>query len=149
VLTTGHRKALADDAMALMSGYAWPGNVRELKSVVDTGFHMADGELIEASVFARELELASRTAQLQRVPVADAPLDPFSRMIEHDESFWDVVHRPYLRRELSRAEAREIIDRGLQRSRGSYRKLLALFNIADDEYLKFMDFLRHQRLKPD
>jgi transcriptional regulator with GAF, ATPase, and Fis domain len=149
VVTTGRRKQLAEDALALMAGYSWPGNVRELKSVVDTGFHMAEGDLIEACVFAQELESMSRTAQLQRVPLADAMCDPLGRMVDGGESFWDVVHRPYLRRELSRTEARSIIDHGLQRTRGSYRRLLGVFHIANSDYLKFMDFLRHQRLKPD
>jgi transcriptional regulator with GAF, ATPase, and Fis domain len=149
VATTGQRKTLADDALLLMSGYPWPGNVRELKSVVDTGFHMAEGDLIDASVFAHELESVARTAQLQRIPLADGPRDPLQRMLENGESFWDVVHGPYLGRELSRAEARAVLEQGLQRSRGSYRRLLALFNIDSADYLKFMDFLRHQRLKPD
>ncbi|MEO8621105.1 MAG: sigma 54-interacting transcriptional regulator [bacterium] len=149
VATTGRRKQLADDAVALMSDYPWPGNVRELKSVVDTGFHMADGDMIDASVFAQELESVSRTAQLQRVPMADGRRDPLLRMFEDEESFWDVVHRPYLNRELSRAEVKAILEQGLQRSRGSYRRLLALFRIDSADYLKFMDFLRHQRLKPE
>jgi hypothetical protein len=34
-------------------------------------------------------------------------------------------------------------------SRGSYKRLLTLFGIADEDYLRFMDFLRHHRLKPD
>ena len=65
------------------------------------------------------------------------------------ESFWDVVHRPYLRRELSRGEAREVIAQGLDRTRGSYKRLMQLFNMAPGDYLKFMDFLRHQQLKPE
>jgi transcriptional regulator with GAF, ATPase, and Fis domain len=149
VTATGRRKRLADDAMSLMSDYLWPGNVRELKSVIDTGFHMAEGDLIEACIFAQELESVSRTGQFQRIPLDVGTRDPFHRMLEEGESFWEVVHRPYLGRELSRAEARALIDQGLQRSRGSYRRLLTLFNIDSADYLKFMDFLRHQRLKPD
>jgi hypothetical protein len=51
-------------------------------------------------------------------------------------------------RELSRGEVREIIEQGLYRSRGSYKKLLRVFGMVDGDYLRFMDFLRHQRLKP-
>lgn len=149
IVSTGRRKELAQDAMALMAGYSWPGNVRELKSIVDTGFHMSEGDLIEACVFAQELESLSRSAQLSRIPLADTMRDPLTRMLEDGETFWDVVHRPYLSRELSRADARTVLEQGLDRSRGSYRRLLALFNIESADYLKFMDFLRHQRLKPE
>jgi hypothetical protein len=36
----------------------------------------------------------------------------------------------------------------LSRSGGSYKRLLVFFGIAQEDYLKFMDFLRHHRLKP-
>ncbi|MEO8561613.1 MAG: sigma 54-interacting transcriptional regulator [bacterium] len=149
VSVTGVRKALAADAIVVMGDYDWPGNVRELKSVVHSGFHLADGDLIEAALFARELEYESRAAQLLRVPMSDVTRDPLARMLEDKESFWEAVHRPYLRRALSRADARAIVEQGLLQSRGSYRRLLTLFNVADGDYVKFMDFLRHQRLKPD
>jgi hypothetical protein len=70
-------------------------------------------------------------------------------MLTGGESFWEVVHRPLMTRELSRAEARAVVARGLERSRGSYKKLLGVFGVAPQDYLKFMDFLRHQQLKPD
>jgi hypothetical protein len=41
-----------------------------------------------------------------------------------------------------------MIERGLSVTRGSYKKLLPLFGMGEQEYLKFMDFLRHHELKP-
>jgi hypothetical protein len=70
-------------------------------------------------------------------------------MVEDGGSFWDVVHRPFLNRDLNRAQAREIISQGLLTARGSYRRMSVLFNIKPDQYQKFMDFLRHHRLKPE
>ena len=143
-------KMLAQDAVDVMSAYHWPGNVRELKSIVDMGFHLSDGAMIEARHFIQELEVVSRHEQLKRIPVSrDTGGDLFQRMVDGGESFWDVVHAPYMRRELSRAEARDIIRKGLERARGTYKRLLPLFHIGEDDYLKFMDFLRHQRLKPN
>jgi transcriptional regulator with GAF, ATPase, and Fis domain len=148
----GCDKRLSTDARALMSNYDWPGNVREVKSIIDTGFHLSDGELIEPSDFLEQLETTSRAEQLRRVPVGRdnaAGLDAFQRMLENGATFWTAVREPYLARELSRAEARLVVERGLTKTRGSYKRLLVLFNIQPTEYLKFMDFLRHQRLKPD
>jgi len=142
-------KQLSEGALAIMRAHAWPGNVRELRSVVDTGFHLSNGPSIEATDFAEQLECTSRSEQLRRIPIARDSMDALHRMLDEHESFWDVVHRPYLSRELSRGEAREIIAQGLDRARGSYKRLLPLFNIAGDDYLKFMDFLRHQDLKAD
>jgi hypothetical protein len=44
---------------------------------------------------------------------------------------------------------RDVINRGLATSRGSYRRLSEAFGIERQHYHKFMDFLRHHRLKPE
>ena len=146
----GSHKQLSDEAKALMQGYAWPGNVRELRSIVDTGFHLSTSNVIEPQDFAEQLEGVARADQLRRVPLVTSQAEnALQRMLDEGQSFWNVVHRPYLARALSRADAQVVIQRGLDRTRGSYKRLLPLFNIATADYLKFMDFLRHQRLKPE
>jgi transcriptional regulator with GAF, ATPase, and Fis domain len=159
----GVRKSFSADAFKVMDDYNWPGNVRELKSIVDMGYHLSTGEVIEARDFAHELEAVGRQEQLRRIPlVAASPASPKSPTSPADAddsdpmvrmskgaSFWEVVHAPFMDREMSRADARAVIARGLDRTRGSYKKLLDLFSIPQDDYLKFMDFLRHQKLKPE
>jgi transcriptional regulator with GAF, ATPase, and Fis domain len=157
------RKSFSADALKVMEDYHWPGNVRELKSIVDMGFHLSAGDVIDSCDFAHELEVISRQEQMRRIPllvdgrpggapvavaVPDDETDPLVRM-SRGESFWDVVHRPFMDREMSRVEARAVIARGLDRTRGSYKRLLGLFSVPQDDYLKFMDFLRHQKLKPE
>jgi transcriptional regulator with GAF, ATPase, and Fis domain len=141
-------KSLSEESREMMRAYPWPGNVREVRSVIDTGFHLSNGPRIEPRDFAQQLESIARADQLGRIPIARDTMDAVRRMFDDHESFWDVVHHPYLRRELSRAEVREILAQGLDRTRGSYKGLLILFNMAPTDYLKFMDFLRHQQLKP-
>jgi transcriptional regulator with GAF, ATPase, and Fis domain len=143
------RKRFSDDALRTLSNYDWPGNVRELKSVVDMGFHLSTGDLIEARTFAEELEAVARDEQLGRVPIVAPATDLFERLESGETNFWEAVHRPYMERELSRAQVRDLVARGLSRTRGSYKRLLSVFGIPPEEYLKFMDFLRHQRLKPE
>ncbi len=143
------RKTFSASATSLMRDYHWPGNVRELKSVVDTSYHLSVGDVIDPHDFGEQLEVFSRRSQLARIPGLRDARDCLTRMIDGRESFWDVVHRPLMSRELSRSEAREIIAQGLDRSRGSYKRLLGLFSVAEADYLKFMDFLRHQKLKPE
>jgi len=72
-----------------------------------------------------------------------------ARMSRGEATFWDEVHAPFLERELNRAEVRQIIARGLTESNGSYKDLVRLFGIVEADYLRFMDFLRHHRLKPE
>lgn len=141
-------KRFSPEARALLGKYSWPGNVRELVSVVDTGFHLSDGPVIEPTHFSEQLEDVAREEQLHRIPLHRERDELVARMTAGGESFWEVVYRPFMDRELSRPEVREIIEQGLYRSRGSYKKLLSVFGIAETDYLRFMDFLRHQRLKP-
>ena len=143
------RKRFSPAALRRLAGYAWPGNVRELKSLVDTGFYVSDGATIEAEHFAESIEDQARDDVLRAIPVvADADRDRYARMLDGDGTFWELVHAPYLSRELSRVEVRRMIERGLSVTRGSYKKLLPLFGMGEQEYLKFMDFLRHHELKP-
>ena len=143
------RKALSAEARGLLRTYHWPGNVREVKSIVDSGYHLSCADVIRPCDFAEQLEVASREAQLGKLTTDRAVGLSVARMVEEGESFWDVVHAPYMNRELSRAEAREVILQGLTRTRGSYKKLVPLFGMPETDYLKFMDFLRHHRLKPE
>lgn len=142
-------KRLSDDAWSLMREYWWPGNVREVRSVVERGFCLSSGDIIESSHFAEQLESRSRQDQLRKVTVASRGAELLASMVEDGRSFWDVVHDPFMARNLSRTEVRDIIERGLTCTRGSYKKLLDLFHVPQEDYLRFMDFLRHQKLKPD
>jgi len=54
-------------------------------------------------------------------------LQKYREMVEGKRSFWEVVHKPFLQRELNREQAIRIIQMGLNDS-GTYRKLMELFN---------------------
>jgi transcriptional regulator with PAS, ATPase and Fis domain len=143
----GQRKMLGPDARSVLVEHPWPGNVREIRAVIETGYYLSDSDVIHARDLGEALENLARREQLAKIPfVVD---DAVTRMASGQVTFWEAVHRPFMDRELSRAEARDIVLEGLQQTRGSYKRLMGLFGVAEREYLKFMDFLRHQRLKPD
>jgi hypothetical protein len=45
-------------------------------------------------------------------------------------------------RDLTRADLRSIIRKGLERTAGNYRVLIELFNIPPQDYKRFLSFLR-------
>ncbi|HEY0018595.1 MAG TPA: hypothetical protein VGC13_19970 [Longimicrobium sp.] len=49
---------------------------------------------------------------------------------------------------MSRSDVYKVQRRGLVESNGSYKRLIGRIGLAPEDYIKFMDFLRHQRLKP-
>jgi transcriptional regulator with GAF, ATPase, and Fis domain len=143
------RKEFCAEALERLGLYHWPGNVRELRSLVDMGFHLAEGPTIRPGQFVEVLDpgAAAGTAEAAR-PAATVDVY-LERMTNGGENFWMVVHAPFLDRELSRSEVRQIVARGLRQTNGSYKRLVRLLGLRQDDYLKFMDFLRHHRLKPE
>jgi transcriptional regulator with GAF, ATPase, and Fis domain len=144
------QKQFSPQALEVLRQHDWPGNVRELRAVAESSFHLSDGTVIGPESFGESLESVSRLRELSSVPllVGVPPETVLGRLLAGEGTFWELVHEPFLERDLNRHQVRDIIAGGLSRSGGSYKRLLALFGIAQDDYLKFMDFLRHHRLKP-
>ncbi len=141
-LRYGVKKTVAPAALQILGAYAWPGNVRELISVITTSYALCNGDVIEAQ------DVLSALGHSQ---VAEAELtagDLYRRMTAGGECFWTVVSVPFLDREICRNQVRDVVRRGLLEAEGSYRRLLDLFRLPGSDYQKFMDFLRHHRLKP-
>jgi len=162
------RKDLTTAAWSVLEDYHWPGNIREIRSILDVGFCLSESHIEPHSFehaldFERSTEEAKNTTSAPMTesdfsgpapaPVHDSGVDPtvercFEEMRHEGKDFWKAVREPYLDRELNRAQVRSIVKRGLEESDGSYKRLLRIFEVEKDDYLKFMDFLRHHKLKP-
>jgi hypothetical protein len=66
----------------------------------------------------------------------------FDRMVNQRESFWSVVYEPFMARDLTRKDVRELIRLGLKHTLGNYKLLVTSFNMAPDDYKRFLNFLR-------
>jgi hypothetical protein len=75
----------------------------------------------------------------RRRTIAD---DLYEELTQKRHSFWTTVYPLFMQREITRHDLRRLIRRGLVVARGNYRSVARLFNIAPDEYKKFLDFLR-------
>jgi transcriptional regulator with GAF, ATPase, and Fis domain len=139
----GVSKRFSPAALALLEPYPWPGNVRELVSLVTAGYALADGVLIEPHDIVSHLVGLDGRAGEGRVED-----DLYRRIVVDGQSFWHAVYAPYMERTLNRNQVRAVIQRGLLEGGGSYRNLLDVFHLGSDDYQRFMDFLRHQQLKP-
>ena len=64
-------------------------------------------------------------------------------------SFWELVQKPYLARELSAVVVRELIAHAYETAGRSYREMGRRFGIEDSrEYKKLTGFLRNHELMP-
>ena len=139
----GVEKHLSPAALKMLESYTWPGNVRELISATTMGYALCDGDVIEPRDFVSYLATEAE-------PHADGELrdELYDRVVLGNERFWDAVYTPFMERDLNRKEVRNFMKKALLESDGSYRGLLDLLRLPQDDYQRLMDFLRHQRLKP-
>jgi transcriptional regulator with PAS, ATPase and Fis domain len=127
------RKTMSANALEKLGSYSYPGNVRELENIVEAAVYTARGLMIDAD---------------------DVPLPYQEDNSQPDDelfvgNFWDCVATPFSERLITRSQVERVIRRGLQQTRGSYKKLLPLFQIPNSDYKRFMDFLRRSRCNVD
>jgi DNA-binding NtrC family response regulator len=135
------------DAMKLLTEYHWPGNVRELRNVAERLILRCTGGRVDVEALKREIgrgagsdRTASRAA---KSPDAAAPSQAlFDRIVKGGASFWSVAYEPFMARDLTRRDIRELVRLGLEHTRGNYKLLITTFNMAPEEYKKFLNFLR-------
>ena len=138
----GIAKRFSEQSLQMMRAYSWPGNIRELFGVVTSGYALSPGEVIEPEAFTSLIEM-NRYDMARRVE--DSAI---RKMALNQGDFWSTIHQRYMERDLNRDQVRSAVAWGLTRVNGSYRRLLKLFGLPDKDYQRFMDFLRHHKLKP-
>ncbi|MBI4445150.1 MAG: sigma 54-interacting transcriptional regulator [Acidobacteria bacterium] len=139
-------RQLSAAAMELLCRHQYPGNVRELENIVESIYHLSQGPLIDAEVVRWRLASSRRPASSslqQRARELKEAL--FQGRLE----FWSGVRDAFLRRDLSRAEIREMISFGLAACGGRYRTLLERFHMPSADYKKFISFLSNHDCKVD
>jgi DNA-binding NtrC family response regulator len=144
---------LTADAAEALRAYAWPGNVRELRNVAErlAIAHLGravtpadlpiDRPMTAAPAVPSLPPAASRGADAPPSPVVDTLFERFAA----GETFWTAVREPFIARGLTRQDLSNLIDAGLQQTNGSYRALLAVFNLPPTDYKRFHAFLYQQQ----
>ncbi|MET0399639.1 MAG: sigma 54-interacting transcriptional regulator [Longimicrobiaceae bacterium] len=145
---SGVEKRLSPASVARLDAYHWPGNVRELRGLMEMCHCLAlRDRYIEPVLFEQHLEPDGTPGP---VPSAAAAVPRGTTgVLEGEGNFWTRVYEPFMDRELSRSQVRAVVEEGLRRSDWSYKRALRVFGVEPDDYLKFMDFLRNHRLKPE
>lgn len=145
------RPEISSGAMDVLMAHRWPGNIRELKNVIERLVLKVSGQIIRpadlpSDVFKPLIDAAAGLTSAADVPrkletrsVAD---ELAMRMLQHGESFWSVVYPVFMSRDLTRDDLRKIVQLGLESTNGNYRLLVQLFNMPDEDYKRFLSFLR-------
>jgi len=135
--------SITPDAMKALAAYSWPGNVRELENVMERMIVTVQGDVIDVEHLSAEIHapdaVSLRPKRERRRTVAN---DLYKRMLDQRESFWVAVYPLFMEREITRANVREVVRRGLEDARGNYKIVARLFNMEPRDYKRFLNFLR-------
>jgi len=147
-----HRMALpelGDEALKALMAYHWPGNVRELRNVAErlvlrcrTGVIGIDTLPPEVTKEQGRTEALVGASPVHPRPVSEPHKEMFQRLTRDGASFWAEVYEPFMARDLTRHEVRELVRLGLEHTRGNYKMLVSSFNMPPEDYKKFLNFLR-------
>jgi len=133
------------DTIEVLQAYSWPGNVRELRNLAERlVVRSGSGEPVGPCLLPPEIRrqpVDERTTQ-QSAASTQVIAGILDRMITGGESFWSAVHTPFMTRDLTRREVRAVVAQGLELTRGSYKQVLAKFNLPPNDYKPFLSFLR-------
>lgn len=136
-------RSISPDALEALTEYSWPGNVRELANVIERLVVSGRREVVtidDLPVEVRaERDVTFRPRRERRRTVAD---QLYKKLVDDRESFWTAVYPLYMQREITKANMRDLVRRGLQETRGSYKIVVKLFNMDSSDYKKFLNFLR-------
>jgi DNA-binding NtrC family response regulator len=134
---------VSPEAMKALCAYSWPGNVRELENLIERMVVAVQHDVIDVQDLPSEVRVqdnvAFRPRRERRRTVSD---DLYSRLTEQRESFWSTVYPMYMAREITRANVRDVVRRGLEEARGNYKIVARIFNMESREYKRFLNFLR-------
>jgi DNA-binding NtrC family response regulator len=138
---------VAPEALQALVAYPWPGNVRELRNVAERLVLRSRDGRVEMGTLPQEVTRERRdtgtAADLAvRATVMPAHQVLFQRLISEGASFWSEVYEPFMARDLTRNEVRELVRLGLEHTRGNYKLLVTSFNMPPEDYKKFLNFLR-------
>jgi len=138
---------LAPSARERLVSYHWPGNVRELRNAIESAMLRVQGAILDIESLPPQFAQPTQPAQVLRTPgqpVAAPSVAQrlFDQIVTGGESFWSVVYEPFMARDITRQDVREIVRLGLQQTFGSYRILVKSFHMQPDEYKRFLTFLR-------
>ena len=136
------------EVFGALSEYSWPGNVRELRNVVERLVLRTRGERTTLDMVPMEIRREAGARRSVSAPAAERavpvkkPQVLFDRMFTDRASFWSEVYEPFMARDLTRQDVREVIRLGLEHTRGNYKMLVGCFNMPPEDYKKFLNFLR-------
>ncbi|MCK5056436.1 MAG: sigma-54-dependent Fis family transcriptional regulator [Candidatus Aminicenantes bacterium] len=136
-------KKIGEGFWEVMLNYGWPGNLRELFTVLKRA-----GILWDSPITGKKIrEIIDENMSGEAAIKSNHEIERIRVELKAGISFWDVIKKPFLQRDLNRSEVKRIIAESLLECGGKYADTLPYFNIDRSEYKRFMKFLHKNKLQ--
>lgn len=136
-------KDIDDSFYAELLNHHWPGNIRELLTIIKRA-----GILCSSPIKGEDVKPFIHKNSLISKPIAN--MDKTSQIWEQfkqGKNFWEVIKEPFLNRDLSRDEVKDILQTALNKTGNKYINTMELFNLNKKEYNIFIRFLYRNNLQ--
>lgn len=133
-------------ALQAMGSYPFPGNVRQLENLLESlALCAVDGVITKDAVRRKLADApggipASTCRQTERLLAA---------LLQGTVDFWTAVRDPFLNRDLSRHQVRDVVAQLLATAGGSYLQVSRDLGMAPRDYKKLMNFLSQHDCRVD
>jgi DNA-binding NtrC family response regulator len=131
--------AFSQDAVTALKSYSWPGNVSQLRSVVERLVADVAGQIRSKDLPVGIRPRPGESGKEIRPSVGE---ELFSRIQATGESFWSAVYPLFMKREITRTDLRDLINRAFRKARGNVEELVQVLNMPSSDRQKFARFLR-------
>ncbi len=148
-------RELSLSAWELMLTYGWPGNVRELITVLKKlgieGAGRVDADELRGVLTLTGLgrnEDRGDGLEYESIPFSGNQVPTLIDSIKQGGTFWNVLWKPFIEREIDRALVRGVLDYFYQQAGCQFKRATQAMNIPAAEYRQFMSLMYKYRLDP-
>jgi transcriptional regulator with PAS, ATPase and Fis domain len=130
------------EVIAALMEHNWPGNIRELENVIERLVVTKRRDAVRVEDLPSEIRAQRPAAPLRFRERRRTIADDLYRRVKEGESFWTSVYPLYMQREITKGNVREVVRRGLEEAKGNYKIVARMFNMGNEDYKRFLNFLR-------
>jgi DNA-binding NtrC family response regulator len=134
------------EAIRALTRYSWPGNVTQLRRVVERLANAGVANPIQP----RDLPVGIRPRPEGSAPKRSLSVGErlFLNVQATGASFWAAVYPLFMKREITRADVRDLMGRALDTARGNRDELPRVLNLPSSDGEKLTRFLRKYGCDP-
>lgn len=141
-------KELGEGFWDTFLNYNWPGNVRELITVLKRAGIMLDSPITGSAVEAIIKQGIYKKSFAEDDDAGSGKAEEIWEKLQTGRSFWDVLWTPFIDRDIDRGFVKQILKKAFQESSRSFKNMMLVLNVSQDDYQKFMSLMYKYKIDP-